>query len=314
MRGGRSPTYSGAPPGRVPLRGSTTMRIACVIPSKNRSDGLTRLITSLHKQTVTVDPLVVVDDGSDSPLSAEPDVRILRNETSQGPARARNQGWQEVSSEPFVLFADDDVEFRDPMAVSKALQYFRGEGRVGIVGFAQLEPSGLVRYVQPADSAGSALTNRFYSYAFIAKREALIDTLGFYEPLFYYMEEIELSQRLLGMGWDIVFAHDAGVVHHEDSRGRNVRRIHELALRNSLLIVLKNYPAWAVPPGLLKSFVNYFRSYSLGLGDAVVPALRGTAGFLRMALPALVERRSIGSRALLRYMALGRRPKDLRAL
>jgi len=290
------------------------MRIACVIPAKNRPDGLMRLICSLRKQTVTVDPLVLVDDGSDSPLRAEPDVRILRNEISQGPARARNQGWQEVSSEPFVLFADDDVEFRDPMAVSKALQYFRDEERVGIVGFAQLEPSGSARYVQPADSVESALTNRFYSYAFIAKREAFGDTRGFYEPLFYYMEEIELSQRLLGLGWNIVFARDAGVIHYEDSRGRNVRRIRELALRNSLLIVLKNYPVWALPFGLVKSFMNHFRNNSFSFNDAVVPAFRGTTGFVRMAPPAFVERRSVGSRALLRYMALGRRPKEFRVL
>jgi GT2 family glycosyltransferase len=290
------------------------MRIACVIPSKNRPDGLLRLIASLRKQTVTVDPLVVVDDGSDVSLTVDPETLVLRNNTSQGPARARNQGWRQVSSEPFVLFVDDDVEFRDPMALERALKYFMAYERVGVVGLTQLGPDGRVRYVQPSSSNRSALTNRFYSYAFVARGEALKSTGGFYEPLFYYMEEIELSQRLLGHGWDIVFARDAEVLHHEDARGRNVRRIRELALRNSLLIVLKNYPAWAVPLGLLKSYINYLRNYPMDWSETVLPAIHGSTAFARMAKLTLSQRRSIGSRALLRYMELGRRPTEIGVL
>jgi GT2 family glycosyltransferase len=296
------------------------MRIACVIPTKNHPDGLERVIFSLRKQTITVEPLVVVDDGSDCPLKTESRVLVLRNKVSQGPARARNQGWHQVQSEPFVLFADDDVEFRDPRALYKALKYFDRQERIGIVGFAQLDPCGFPRHEQPSVSAGSALTNRFYSYAFVGRREALKATEGFYEPLFGYMEEIELSQRLLGLGWHIIFARDAETIHYEDSRGRNLRgdrwggRVRELWLRNSLLIVLKNYPAWAVPPGLLKSYVDYFRKYPLAWTETVLPAVRASAAFAHMALPTFCDRRSIGSRALVRYMTLGKRPQEFEAL
>jgi GT2 family glycosyltransferase len=286
------------------------MRIACVIPSKNRPDGLARLIASLRGQTVSVHPLLVVDDGSDVPLDEPVGARMLRNAFSAGPARARNQGWRELASEPYVLFADDDVEFVDPEAIARALSHFAKSPRIAIVGFAQLEPGGLVRPMQPAHSTRPALTNRFYSYAFVARTKSLLETGGFYEPLFYYMEEIDLSHRLLGHGWQILFAPDATAVHHEDPRGRNTEGIRVLALRNALVIVIKNYPAWAVPAGLLKSYINHFRMHSADRIGSIRSAIRGSIGFIRMARPAMADRRSIGARALYLYMSLGRHPRE----
>lgn len=87
-----------------------------VIPSRNRpSFARPAVVCALGQVGVDVD-IVVVDDGSDSPLAAalvdlvagsDGRVRMLRNEVSIGVAAARNRGIAEASG-AWVGFCDDD--------------------------------------------------------------------------------------------------------------------------------------------------------------------------------------------------------------
>jgi glycosyltransferase involved in cell wall biosynthesis len=86
--------------------------VSVVIPSRDRPEGLARLLAGLRRQTVAPGrfEVIIVDDGSSVPVAVDPDglhLRVLRRERSGGPAAARNVGWRAANAKT-VAFIDDD--------------------------------------------------------------------------------------------------------------------------------------------------------------------------------------------------------------
>lgn len=91
--------------------------VTVVIPFFNSSDTIERALRSVAAQTVAVDEVIIVDDdseteqreslataaGRDHPMP----VRVVRQETNQGPAAARNTGWEAARS-AWIAFLDSD--------------------------------------------------------------------------------------------------------------------------------------------------------------------------------------------------------------
>jgi GT2 family glycosyltransferase len=285
-----------------------TILISSVTPTKNRCDSLLRTLASIRDQRPTVDEIIVVDDGSDPAVPALPGTRIIRHGMNRGACAARNSGWR-ASTGAFVLFVDDDVELHDKTALARATKILEAFPTCAIVAFRQLRPDASIHYMQPASAQSRCKTSQFFSYAFLARRSALVQVGGFLELLGYYFEEIELSLRLLASGHDIIYDPSLAVIHHEDERGRNIARIHRLSLRNSILTVAHDYPLWAVLMGWARSLMNAWRVSP----PRTVFLMRTQAAALAEAarlLPLVVRtRKSIGTRTLLRYMKLGRWPE-----
>ena len=86
-----------------------------VIPTRNRPQALERCLDALAAQTMPSGSfeVIVVDDGSEPPLSLDParwtakfELRVVRQQNT-GPAGARNRGVAEARAE-FLAFTDDD--------------------------------------------------------------------------------------------------------------------------------------------------------------------------------------------------------------
>ncbi|MEO6793096.1 MAG: mycofactocin biosynthesis glycosyltransferase MftF [Mycobacterium sp.] len=93
-----------------PAGGPSHRDVTVVIPVRDNSFGLERLMASLRGLRV-----IVVDDGSQVPVCREGltathccDVEVLRHRESRGPAAARNTGLAACKTE-FVAFLDSDV-------------------------------------------------------------------------------------------------------------------------------------------------------------------------------------------------------------
>jgi glycosyltransferase involved in cell wall biosynthesis len=95
------------------------MYVSVVVPSFNRGEGIRPTLEALiHADREGIGPLeiVVVDDGSDTPIepivrsSVVPaDVRLgCLRQANRGPGAARNAGFRHTSGS-IVLFVDDDV-------------------------------------------------------------------------------------------------------------------------------------------------------------------------------------------------------------
>jgi glycosyltransferase involved in cell wall biosynthesis len=97
------------------------MRISALIPTFNRREYVQRAIESVLSQTVPVDELVVVDDGSTDGTAEviqrrfRGHTRVVRQE-NQGVSGARRRAIREARSE-WVAFLDSDDEWtRDGIA------------------------------------------------------------------------------------------------------------------------------------------------------------------------------------------------------
>ncbi len=93
---------------------NATDLVTAIITTKDRTDFLRRAVSSVLQQTYRPLELVIVDDGSATPVSKEMfetpesiDLRIVRNERAKGVSAARNLGVSKAKGR-FVAFLDDD--------------------------------------------------------------------------------------------------------------------------------------------------------------------------------------------------------------
>lgn len=89
-------------------------KAAIIVPSYNRPDALAACLDALCAQTQADYEIVVIDDGSATPLAPLAEgrsrVRIIRQDNA-GPAAARNHG-AAVTDAAFLAFTDDDCRPR----------------------------------------------------------------------------------------------------------------------------------------------------------------------------------------------------------
>jgi glycosyltransferase involved in cell wall biosynthesis len=92
--------------------------IAIIVPSHNRSEELRRALAGIWQQTTLPDEVVVIDDGSVTPVEAAVlagapatvRTKLLRNDRPLGANSARNRGVSAATSD-WVAFLDDDDEY-----------------------------------------------------------------------------------------------------------------------------------------------------------------------------------------------------------
>jgi glycosyltransferase involved in cell wall biosynthesis len=90
--------------------------VTVVVPTRDRPELLQRALRSIITQSHTALEVVVVDDGSEPPVSLSPEfardsrVRLVRLDIPDGASGARNRGLAEGHGD-FITFLDDDDEF-----------------------------------------------------------------------------------------------------------------------------------------------------------------------------------------------------------
>src|SRR5207248_1194618 len=112
-----------------------TARVSVVIAAHEAAATLPETLESVHAQTFADWEVVVVDDGSSDDSAAVATafgerVRVVRNESPQGPAAARNRGAYEARGELIATLDSDDAWLPEYLA-SQLATYERalGDGR-----------------------------------------------------------------------------------------------------------------------------------------------------------------------------------------
>ena len=154
--------------------------------------------------------LIVVDDASSPPLTADTAARIIRVQKNRGPAAARNAGLAEVTT-PLVAFVDTDVDL-EPDWLDTLLPHF-GDPLVALVAPRVTSAQGsttLARYESvrsPLDLGGqqgriSAGTRISYvpAAALVVRANALRAIGGFDESL-RTGEDVDMVWRLIEAGY-----------------------------------------------------------------------------------------------------------------
>lgn len=198
------------------------MRVSVVVATFRRPDLLARSLLALQDQDF--DPtqweVLIADDAASEATRAQVEdaarafapvvVRYLAVSRTQGPAAARNAGWQASSSE-VIAFTDDDC-IPDPRWLDQGVGALDRTGADALGGRIivpippdptdyELDASGLER-------AEFATANAF------CRREALLAVGGFDERFTQaWREDSDLQFALITAGFVVAFAPEAIVVH-----------------------------------------------------------------------------------------------------
>ncbi len=213
-----------ADPDLASLGGLPGVPAACdvtvVVPVRDRPDGLTRLLRALDPAL----PVVVVDDGSATPVVGPPHVQVVRHRTSRGPAAARNSGLARVRT-PLVAFVDSDV-VPDPGWLDGLLGHFADPAVAAVAPrVAPLESGGswLARYEavrSPLDlgpAPASVVPRGRVAYvpaACLITRVADVSGLGGFDAGMPVGEDVDLVWRLVAAGRRVRYE-PAALVRHE---------------------------------------------------------------------------------------------------
>ena len=185
-------------------------KMQVVVPAHQAEKTLPLCLTALISCGFANDEILIVDDGSTDAtgrIAEESGVRMIRNETPQRPARARNRG-AEASECDVLVFVDSDVvvqpDFRDLLE-----HYFKDPDLDAVIGSYDAEPGGpvvsayrnLLHHVTHQASAG--LTQTFWSGIGAIRRTAF-EKAGGFDPAWEDIEDVELGLRVTAAGGTIL--------------------------------------------------------------------------------------------------------------
>ncbi|MGW3473042.1 mycofactocin biosynthesis glycosyltransferase MftF [Saccharopolyspora sp. NPDC000995] len=198
-----------------------------VIPVRDRTDMLERLLTILRCDAQTADlPIVVVDDGSRDPqrlaaTACQWGAWVFRHERSLGPAAARNTGLRRCGTR-FVAFIDSDVvpwpgwlptvlaQFSDP-AVGLAAPRVVSLDQAGRNWLETFERTCSPLDMGTREGPVAPLTRLAYVPAttVVVRRDAVV---GFASDM-RVGEDVDLCMRLHEAGWRVRYVPAARVAH-----------------------------------------------------------------------------------------------------
>ncbi len=210
-----------------------TADVTVVIPVRDRTAGLARLLAALRADPQTAGcPVLVVDDGSAEPSEVAEVARVaraglVRSAEARGPAAARNAGLRRVAT-PAVAFVDSDCvpeagwlarlagHLADPRLALVAPRIVALPATsAGWVGRYEALASPLDMGPMPAAVAPRSAVSYVPSAALLARRAAL--GAGFDESM-PVAEDVDLAWRLRAAGWRIRYEPAARVAHDHRTR------------------------------------------------------------------------------------------------
>jgi glycosyltransferase involved in cell wall biosynthesis len=211
-------------------------KISAYIPCFNNAPTLSKAIDSIRNQSIPVDELFIIDDGSVDDTCAvakEKGVRTIRNlkNFGRGPVRAR--AIQEAKND-FVLSCDATNVLQSDFC-EKALPWFQ-DASVSAV-FGRIVASGKESVVSRWRNRHLFKTNAHLplnqfaplaTWGLLMRRSQVI-AVGNFDDSLVHSEDAELGKRLLAAGHKVVFDPQL--------------EVHSLS-RNSVSQVLERYWRW----------------------------------------------------------------------
>ncbi len=241
-------------------------RVTVVVVSYETKDALVRCVDSVRRHADLEFELRIVDnassDGSaDAVQERKPKVKVIRNETNVGFARAANQGYR-AGEAPYVLFLNSDAQL-EPGTLPLLVSRMESDPTMGAIGPQIRRPGGLIELSFGSDLSlwkeaeqrrlvrglrlGRAdvvdeverLCSKEWSpdwlsgACLLARRKALNAVDGFDERFFLYEEDADLGLRLRREGWWLLFTPATRVVHQAGMSARAAAASSRLAYERS---------------------------------------------------------------------------------
>lgn len=203
-----------------------------------------------------------------------PDVKVIVNLTNNGFSRANNQALTICKGE-YVLFLNPDT-LLPPDALRQCVDYLRANVHVGGVGVRMVNQAGaflpeskrafptpLTAFFKLSGLSAlfprSAVFNRYamgnlddrdnhrvevLAGAFLMTRKTILDRLkGFDERFFMYGEDVDLSKRIVELGYENHYLGSVTILHYKGASTNKQGRLYNHYFYESMkLFVEKYYP------------------------------------------------------------------------
>lgn len=236
----------------------TTPSATVVIATQNRKDDLRRAIQSAQMQEPAVD-IVIVDDGS-SDGTAEmvraefPQLTLIRHDTACGATASRNEGFGVATTE-YIVGIDDDAYFEQPDTIAKTVAEFN-HPRIAAIAIPFKENGQLLN--NAPDSNGIYLTDFFIAAAHAVQKKAFFEVGGYRESLKIYVEEPDLSIRLLQAGYVTRLGSASPLVHAPHPARNRIARTAQ-RWKNEMLFKWYHTPLLWLFPSIIAHFIHVLR-------------------------------------------------------
>jgi len=184
------------------------MRVSAYVPCYNSSATIRDAVKSILDQTVSLDEVFVIDDGSTDAFADIPGVRVIRIERNQGRGTTRVRAMQEAKSD-LVLGCDATLKL-SPLFLENALRWFKQDRIAAVFGEIRDESVALVgnrwrnRHIFRADRVQRVQHFSSLLTACSVIRKSAAEAVGGFNPELRAAEDADLGNRLLCAGFDIV--------------------------------------------------------------------------------------------------------------
>lgn len=207
--------------------------VSVIIPTFNRSSILRRTLDALTTQTYPlqqVEVLVIADGCTDNTIKmlcryGGPFALHMLEQSSKGPAKARNQG-AACATGQLLIFLDDDIEAASGFIEAHVRAHERWPGHV-IIGYLPVDLPGRTDFFSVElktwwESMFHAMRQPGHRYTYrdlltgnFSIETELFKKTGGFDPAFWCHEDYEFGMRLIKAGIPLMFAADALGYHHE---------------------------------------------------------------------------------------------------
>ena len=271
----------------IPIEQSPPL-VSIVLVNWNRSQDILDNIRWLQLQTWINREIIVVDNGSDdeslAALRKIDTIRLIELPENLGHARARNEGISCANGQ-FILLLDSD-SYLGRSGLSKLVARMQQDPSIGVIGCRVMNWfTGDIDqwfYPQKYDEMGDT---EFETYSFSAagallRTDAVRKAGGFWDELFIYNEEVDLSIGIIRDGRRILYMPNVPVFHRASPHGRvPTQRFYYYQIRNWIWILYRHYPFWPrIRRAVMLSAVYLLKGLRAG---QVTACLRGISDGLR---------------------------------
>ena len=227
--------------------------VSIVLVNWNRAADILDNIRWLRNQTWTNREIIIVDNGSrdDSVtlLRQIDDVRLIELPENLGPAQARNEGILCARGE-FILLLDSD-SYLGRRGLSKLVARMQLDPTIGIIGCRIMNwfTGDIDQWFYPQSYEQMGDTE-FETYSFsgagaLLRTDVVRKAGGFWNELFIYNEEVDLSIGVFRGGHRIIYTPEVPVFHRSSPNGRvPTQRFFYYQIRNWIWILYRHYPFW----------------------------------------------------------------------
>jgi GT2 family glycosyltransferase len=280
--------------------------VTILISAFRRPEELRITLRSLKEQDYANTEILVIDDAS--PESLEPIVklespraRFIRRTQNLGYIENRSAGLREARGK-YVLILDDDASLTRPNDLGRTVRLLESKPSVAVI--ALKTHVGSRARPELEDGEPERLIHTFYGAANLVRRDVVNAAGGFRAVFVYGGEESDLALRLLEMGYYVLLVPSIVAHHRLSSINRDDARAWALGHRNSLWMVVLNYPSPQAMGSLaIKLCMLVLDGFRTGRGRLT---LRAGGSFLK-GLPTIVRMRKAVSWQTMRRHAILRK-------